>query len=1116
MKHRKSNFFLYTSNRLEVLIDILAEIVRKPRQNTLEPETLIVQSRGMEHWISMQLAEKLGIWANCRFPFPNSFVQETITKALPNKDTSDIVDAQRLTWKLMNILSNIPDIPQFSLLHRYLSDKRQMKRYQLASRIADVFDQYTIYRSDIVTKWENGDEDHWQAHLWRLLFPDGNGNHRASLKQDFFNHVANGTILLDSLPERISVFGISALPPYHTEFLETLSHMCSVHLFMLNPCAEYWDDIVSEREMGKVLAKKGKKMRTVSGDLHMEQGNPLLAAMGAYGRDFIAHLHSIDGQEYPVPLDPDASSLLTYLQSDILYLYDRAAQRDNPPTEIDKNDRSVQIHSCHNPLREIEVLYDNLLDLFESIPDLHPSDIVVMTPDLDPYVPFIEAIFNSPEEKWLRIPFNLADRSIRQRSRLSECFFSILELSTSRYTSNAVIGLLEAPAIQDAFSITPLELDTIKMWVRETRICWAIDKTMRERFDVPGFEENTWKAGFDRLFLGYALPGSNEHLFSEILGYDAIEGGQAVTLGKLVEFVYTLFQFTEKMNGSYPLGTWSTMLTGLLDRFFASSNNHVYELQSIRSVLMEMVTIELSAECDEPLDLETIQEFLKKKLDDTSRSPGFLSGGVTFCAMMPMRSIPFKVVYLLGMNDTAFPRTTHRFAWDVMAIKPRRGDRSFELEDRYLFLEAILSARECLHISYIGQNSKDNSSNRPSVLVQELIDYCANAFYIRPNESDSITTVGSPHLHFEAKQERGAALSLTTDRTGSIRDILIVQHRLQAFNPLYFTPGNQLFSFSRENCSAASNIGKSAHLSEAFFPNQLPPPHDHDFSTIALNNLLYFFRNPSKYLISRRLGLVFEENEGAFAENEPFEIAGLEKYLLTESIVPPFMKEIDIEKRYSIMKAGGLLPHGVVGRCRFVSEAGKVVPFVKSLQSIQKGDQLPPLSIDTVMDDRHIHGRIDNLWSNHLVHYRYAKLKAKDLLTIWINHIFLSIFGTEGYPRTSILHTQDSIRRFMPLENATDHLNTLIELFIEGHNEPLPFFPQTSWAYAEYVLVKRKNHDDAINQAKFIWKKDKYNACEANDTSYTLCFREKDPFDSRFCSIALDVYGPILRNMDRE
>ncbi len=433
------NFKLFTSNRLEILAEALAEVLRRPLSSPLEPEIIVIQSLGMERWLSMELARHHGICANSVFPFPNTFVHQVFKHVLPDISERSPYDPGVMTWKIMRHLPPLLKRPEFESLRIYLEEGGDLKQFQLSERIADLFDQYLLFRPDMIFQWERGGGRHWQATIWRDLVKGHEGGHRAALAKDFFERMQKFPTELEGLPERVSVFGISALTPMHLQVLAGISRVTQVNLFLMNPCSEYWGDILSDREIKRTRALEGKEGEKTDESLHMEKGNSLLASMGTLGRDFFDMLNEVGCEEYHSFEEPGEKTLLTSLQTDILNLEERGL---NGKKVVSSKDRSIQIHSCHSPMREIEVLKDQLLHMFEEDPDLKPTDILVMTPDIETYTPYIQAVFDTSHEDAKWIPFSIADRGFRNESEIIEPFLAILDLWQGRFGVSQVLSVL--------------------------------------------------------------------------------------------------------------------------------------------------------------------------------------------------------------------------------------------------------------------------------------------------------------------------------------------------------------------------------------------------------------------------------------------------------------------------------------------------------------------------------------------------------------------------------------------------------------------------------------------------------------------------------------------------
>ncbi|NPU83886.1 MAG: exodeoxyribonuclease V subunit gamma [Syntrophaceae bacterium] len=1064
---------LHTSNRLEILADRLAEALDAPSADPFQAEVILVQSRGMERWVSLELAKRHGVAANLRFPFPNHFVQEVFRAVLGDaagggKPDSSPFDPAVMAWEIMGLLPACLDRPGFGDLRGYLGEaERDLRLYQLSGRIADLFDLYLLFRPDWIRNWEKGDDNHWQAALWRELATRKGSNHRATMFTAFRKALANPAFRPAGLPPRVSVFGISALPPFHIEVLATLSAHADVHLFVMNPCREYWGDIVP----GRRLARDGGD----GTELHLEEGNPLLASLGTLGRDFFDLLETREVPKDESYEDPGEGTLLATLQSDILNLRERG--KDGERTLIPPGDRSVEIVSCHSPMREVEVLQDRLLALFEENPGLEPRDILVMTPDLGLYAPYVQAVFSLPPGDPRRIPFSIADRSLPQDSPAAEAFFRLLDLAGSRLGAPDVLDLLEAAPVRSRFGLSEEDLERVAVWIRESGIRWGRDAVHRAALGLPEIAENTWRAGLDRLLLGYALTARDDDApFLGIVPYDRIEGGEAEILARFLGFTDALFRIAAEIDRPRPPADWSRFLAETLDAFLSRDDDPLGEIETLYRTITELEDLAAVAGFAEPVGPAVVRDHLRERLGGKGFGFGFLAGGITFCAMLPMRSIPFRVLCLLGMNDGAYPRVSVPLGFDLMAQSPRRGDRSRRQDDRYLFLESLLSAREKLYISYTGQGIRDNASRPPSVLVSELLDVVESGF------------VGP--------------------EGGDLRDRLVTRHPLQAFSPLYFGGDERFVSYSPENGAAALRAAGRRTPPEDFLPSDLSEPEP-EWRTVDLNALASFFANPARFLLSRRLGLRLVREEEPLEEAEPFALGSRERYSVLQYLLGAARTGTDPGNARDALRAAGLLPHGAPGFCRFDDLWGEAAALLAAVRPHTEGGPAEPLVLDLAIGEFRLTGRIGNVFAGGPVSFRPAKITARDRLRAWIAHLAGHAAGRTAW--RSVLVGRDGKTRFYgEPENPEAALATLLELYGRGLLRPLPFFPESS---LEYAVRSAKTGDSAAALAAAFGRWNAFKYPEKDDSWYGICFRGASPLeDETFGPTALAVYNPLLES----
>jgi exodeoxyribonuclease V gamma subunit len=1070
---------LFQSNQMEVLAQALADLLRTPPLHPLESEIIVVQSKGMERWLSLELARRLGISANIRFLFPDRFITELFQGILPNVSPDDpSCDPDIISWEIMRILGTLLDINEFEVLKRYLKGSdSEIKLFQLSRRIAETFDHYLLFRPEMILRWEKGMEDHWQARLWRVLIKDKEKKHIVALRHHFMDAMQNPHEKPEMLPERVSIFGISTLPLFHIETFAAIAGDADVNLFLMNPCREFWEDIFSEREMMRVKSRQ-KQTGLTPADLYLEGGNSLLSSMGIQGRDFFKMVNRLQVEEIPLFADSGEETLLGAIQSDILNLRDRGK---DGKMAVRSGDETIRIHSCHSPMREIEALQDNLLALFDQHPDLKPADILVMTPDITLYAPFIQAVFSLPRDHPHFIPFSIADRGLRQESPLIDGFLNLLNLSGSRFGASQVFDILQSPSVRTRFSLSENDLELVHEWIQKSGIRWGMDAQHRESLGLPAISRNTWQEGLDRMLLGYALPSADrEPLFKGILPYGDIEGSDTDILENFLTFTKRLFDSMRSLDHARTPKEWAGELTGLLETFFSiDAEEHLPEAQALRQLFNKLTGIQTSAGFTEKVGFDLIKAWLAENLEKKGFGFGFLTGGMTFCAMLPMRSIPFSSICMIGMGDSAYPRHSSLLGFDLIAKKPKAGDPSRRNDDRYLFLEAILSARQNLYISYTGQSIKDNSLRPPSVLVSELLDYIEQGFE-------------------------------TSDPEEKIRERIITKHPLQAFNSAYFGPGEKIFSYSEDNLQTARIAHLERRAPSGFISSSLSEPEE-EWKMVNLDSLCSFFGNPAKYLLNKRLGLYLEEESAILDEMEPFSVEGLEKYNMQLDLTAKGLEGQNLADLYSSALASGLLPHGVPGEyaydrlCKFTEDfISRLIPFVK-------GGRLEPLEVDLAIGSYYLTGRIDNIYEQGSIHYRPAKIKARDSLKAWIYHLVINHAGCGKYPNSSLLFFDDQTLRYLPVDRSEQYLDALLGLYWQGLRKPLKFFPESSWEYANQI-EKGSETSRAMQSARGKW--DGFLFPERENPYYRLCFGD-DSLDNEFQQRAIEIIGPILKHYDK-
>ena len=566
---------------------------------------------------------------------------------------------------------------------------------------------------------------------------------------------AEDSLLPCDWPRRASFFAVPALSPSYLELLCEAARGIEIHLFVLNPCREYWGDIHSRREIDHRAEGKDPDAG------YFTEGNELLAAWGRAGRDMIDALIEVPGADWEERfVEPADAGRLAAVQRDILdlRLADEAARDDESPVagsvaasvaqapgvaQRPVTDDSIGIHVCHSPVREAEVLHDRLLAVFDAHPDLEPADVLVLTPDLETYGPAVEAVFAAAG----RIPCHVA-RARAVESRTLRAFLDLLSLPSSRHGAEPALAPLAAPAIGVRFGIGDADVATIRGWVREAGIRWGVDEAHRGEEDLPETADHTWRHGLRRLLLGYAMADAAEPVAGLVpcrgaqsgFGFGEMDGE---LLGRFVSYCERVFGLRARLGGRRPPARWGAVLRDVVRDFLSNGSERVRgaggpegwafarelaeESAAVRALIRDFENEASHART--PVPLEVVLDVLRERADQTAREAARLADGVTVAGLGAGRIVPAGAVCVVGMNDGVFPRSPSTPSFDVVAAgRARRGDRDIRREDRFAFLEALLAARRCFLVTYAGRGLRDDAPIPPSVLVDELKDYLGRRF----------------------------------------------------------------------------------------------------------------------------------------------------------------------------------------------------------------------------------------------------------------------------------------------------------------------------------------------------------------------------------------------------
>jgi len=1114
------------SNRLERLADLLADRLAVPGGDPLEGEVVVVQSRGMATWLEQRIADRNGVSFGCRFPFPRHLLFEVARAVAPDRVLEDSFSPERLTWRLHAELGRVAregGDPVWAPVAGYLDgDPTGLRRFQLAGRLARMFDDYLVYRPGWLDAWEGNppgprlggeppaDPDSlWQGRLWKRLAGNEERWHLARLGRELMNRLQRPGSRYSGLPARLSVFGVSALAPFYLALFDALARHCEVTFFRLEPCADYWGEIPTRRELLR-NAQEGTPPPE-------DRGHRLLRAWGRQGREFQRQVLEFDwdpgdGMEFA---DPEEGSMLADLQRGILHLPDGLPGRATSPDEpsgIEETDEdrlggslrptvpgasaeapsplaSIQVHVCHGPLRELQVLRDHLLEWFAG--GLAPREVLVLTPRIETYAPLLPAVFGGESGGGPRIPWSVSDRSRRSGSRLAGAFQRLLALPDSRLEVDEVLLFLEEPAVLRRFGLSGAGLLTVREWLREAPVWWGLDAAARDGLGLGSDAVGTWRRGVDRLLLGHAMEASSGVQVDGIVPMAAVSGDRALAAGSLAEFLAVLETHLRDWREPRSPSGWSAALHAAFDAFFLPESSGADDVAVVRDALTGLASQSAGQE-SEPVPLTLVAEALRTVLEAGDSGGGFLSGGVTFCALQPMRSVPARVICVLGLSDDAFPRRPITPEFDLLSRYPMPGDASRGEDDRYLFLETVLSARERLYLSHPGLSVRDASEAPPSVVVGDLLDSLAERW-----GDDAV-------------------------------EALVVRHRLHPWSALYFGEDPRLFTHSPGAAEAARLLGGPRRRAASFCPEPLPPPEVPDGSAttrvVELRDLHEFLSNAARYFCERRLGLRLSREEEELAAREPFVLEGLARYGIRGDLVEHFLLGGTTGSvPEALWRETGRMPLGEGGRLALVSEVSLARQFAEVVAGHRGGTPGPVQEVALSLGRFLLRGRMPAGGVAGPVHHRPGRIRVRDRLALW-----LDLLVSQGV-RASVGDPVRAEGRLVHLESekpktwtvaAPDGVPALLESLLELHSgaleRPVPLILESGWAYAQedpgVAGGDAWKAERAVRAAKEAWDGDDFKAGDRIDPYLALCFSQggTDPLSGDFARVSHEVFGPII------
>lgn len=974
-------------------------------KSVFRPVNIVTQTAGMNRWLSIFMAEQTGIFANFNFQSPNALVSQLFR--LADLRSSDLFETEKTRWIVYDIISSPQFVTQFGDISEYFKDDH-LKQIQLATKIADLLDQYLVYRPDMIEAWNQNQSfkftkenyqrhEAWQQYIWQELRAKlgENASDKVTLKKHLINKFQDPDFaeLLKAKVTGITLFGLSVLTEYHLEIIHHLSQVISVDLYFLNPApGEFWYDNKDENLIRYIERKTGKKRE----ELYLSEGNALLASLGQAGQNSFSvflndsdFINSIIDDELRIP---DDSTLLGHVQREI---YFNTPDEDRTHIPFEKlRDGSISINSCFTIAREVEAVYNQLLFWFEQDADLEPKDILVMTSDIDLYAPYIQAVFDlAPPNRF--VPYSIADRTYSDSNNLFSLIEILLNLNSENFTAEYVLQICELPLIANKFALNdPKFLEELLLKCNiKTGISGLIDNHTHLV---------SWEYGLERLLLSYAMlddvkvAGTTDHLFT-IGGLDGAKGRAALSF---YDFAQKLILSVRKRKNQKSLIDWRQYIEDTLNDLVDFDLVDPEELHHLQLHFTKLETT--NPHFEQSVKFEVFKNAFLSSLFSNRRDGHFLTGRVTFSSMIPMRSIPFKNVALLGLDRDRFPRQEDRLGFNLILANKRKSDRNVRDNDKYLFLEALLSARKELYISYIGKDPISNKNFQPSIVVDELLNYIISASDLEPELA---------------------------------REALVTHHGLHNYNSNRLS--NKEYFGAIKPYSGLHQTSKSKDTS-------------HSFDEIEFHSFAQFFKDPFKFYYNKTLAIYLDDDDEQDYESELFELNNLAQFKIKNLIVG---EELDLEDYVNKGEKTGVLPLKNMAWVP-VEKAKTELVFLKKAVDKIKGDKLlESVSFTTSTETGLLVGNLDNVVGEYLISPHFSSKTSLEKKKVELTLISLIIDANQLPYSVTLIDIEGNTSVFnsrrLSKHEATLKLEKLIEWYKLGHEKLIYYSPKINSGIAK-------------------------------------------------------------------
>ena len=1107
---------IHRSTALTRLADACASVLRIPATpDPLAPELLITSGPTHERWLRAHLARRLGVCAHVRVLSPSTLAEEMAERVLGvERDAARAWRAERLTWRVLGEITARIDTAPFAPVRAALRAHDggdaacapgSARAVAFARRVAGWYAGYAVGVPALARAWDAGAEpDEWQAVLWRALrAADVDVRaHPAALAAALAARRQADAAARDTLPARVVWMAQPGVARAHVDLLMVLA-AAGVAVHALVPAAGRAASDSDPADVGHPL-RTALGGRTVALEAIIRE---LAALRGA--AVVVDDLDVADGER--ASARPLTSALAAVRRAVIGGTAAELPTHAPTPTLADPvadpgadDDRSIRVHACHGAMRQAEVLRDALLALFERRPDLHPRDVLVLTPDVAAYAPLLEAAFGGGT-RVPDVPLRVVDRPARLANAAADVALRVLALAAGRVDAVSVLDLLAVPAVARRWELDGDARVQLRAWVEGAGARWGIDGADRAvgralpAADGSAWDVHGWRFALERLLLGWGLPDDRGAGYAGAVPWDEIEGQDAEVLGRLAEACTRLFAAVRDVRSARPLGAWCARLRAHVDALVwdADAPDEDGELVIARRAFGRS----LDALCDDAagggvavrellLEPAAVRALLDARFAEPAAEGGAV-GAVTLAALAPGRVRPARVVALVGLDDGAFPRARTGDALDRRSGTTDAPDPGGE--DRQAVLDALLAAEEHLIVTYTGRTARTNELLPPATPIALLLEAVEGA-----------CPGAVVHHH----------------------------HALAPFGPRAASAGTAAGApvFDTAHQAGARALAAPRRAAPAFLTRPLPGRTPDDGTArrvLTLDALADALARPARALVYGALGVWVGRETGEVATEEPLELDALQHHGVRAAVLDALEAgrggAFDSDALLARLRAQGQLPHGALGTLAYEGARAEAVAVWHAALPYRRGERRGAVRVDQAVGDDWLTGAVGPCWTDGLVMLRPGVARAEHLVRVWVAHLALHATHGAAAPTSHLIalgkkeggQRTAAVKTFGPVADAGARLHDLVALHDEATRRALPLLPASASAYVDARANAWETLGPAAADARGLAAATKaydgdFGAFgEVNDGFVARLYGASNPIGPDFAVLARRVWEPL-------